>query len=1094
MINGKYYESDYEEAFIEVLQDNGWDYAYGENIHRQLTEGLIETDLAEYLTSTYTDLTDNEVRRCIAQLRNTAAANNYLTARAVIMLYRQGFTLQRDDTQLPDIHIDFIDFETAEYNIFKAVNQFTMIEGKEERRPDVLLFINGIPVCIIELKNPTDPTATIHDAWEQIHIRYRRDINSLLRFCALSCISDGANSRLGTPFTPYAHYYAWKKVENEDEPAKGVYEMNTLIAGAFSTTRIIELLRDFVYFPDVEEGKEDEKQIVCRYPQYFATIKLFDNILRHVKSHKGGDGKGGTYFGATGCGKTFTMLFLARRLALRAKKQLGSPTILIIVDREDLQTQSGALFCASKDFLEDENVREIVDREDLKKELSARGAGGVYVMTIQKFCEEIGFLNDRANIICLSDEAHRTQTGTGEKLKVVTEKKDKDNKAIAETSDNSKIGAFVSYGFAYYLRTAFPKATFVGFTGTPIDETIHVFGDVVDRYTMKQAVEDEITVDLKYAPRLARVIMDAAKAKQIEDYYKQCEDEGTDPAKIAKSKQAMASMNAILGEDGRLGRVANDIVTHYDAFTANRTNTVTKAMIVCSDRKIAFNLYKKILAIRPDWFEPKRVQDESKFVTPEEKEELLTYRELPMINLVATQGSNDEKDLYDLCGDKAYRKMLDKEFKKEKSNFRIAIVVDMWITGFDVPSLTILYNDKPLQRHSLIQTISRVNRKYQGKDFGLIVDYLGIRDNMQKAMKQYGGEGGATSPDDVETTYKVFVAQLEVLKELFAKFCMDEFFKGTPLSRLTCLQAAAEFVLEKPTEPKDGKPSFKTLVKGHVRRLKMAYDICQPAGRLDGQECAYSQFFMAVQSLILKMTLEGKDEATMNKDVAAMVQEAINCTGVETVLNASDDEEIFSDDFMKEIDDAKLPNTKFQMLVKVLKQAIRDYGKTNKAKARQFEEMLQQVIDEYNKRDKLTFTNNVATDTVNAVTDVVETKLKKCIERIKGLFGMLKKDKLEFQKMGITFEEKAFYDILIEVRDKYHFDFDDNKCKDLAKKINDLIAQSAVYADFLNNNNIRAKLSSDLTDILYKNGYPPEWNEEIFTKVLAQVENFKTYN
>ena len=1097
MINGKYYENDFEEAFVQLLQDAGWQYSYGESIVREQTSALLGDDMTTFLHASYPDLTAEELARCVANLRNTTSTTEYLTARTVFRLYQDGFTLTRDDMTKPDMHVDYIDFDTPDYNLFRAVNQFTMREGKEERRPDVLLFVNGIPVCIIELKNPADEHATIWDAWQQIHVRYRRDIPSLTKYCALSCISDAANTRLGTPFSPFKHYYAWKKVDNADERAMdGVAEMKTLIAGAFTPDRLLSILRDFVYFPDVQKDKEDETEVVCRYPQYFATLKLEVNILNHLRSAKGGDGKGGTYFGATGCGKTYTMLFLARRLALRAKSRLGSPTILIIVDREDLQTQTGELFCASKDFLNEPSTREIENREDLKNELSARESGGVFVMTIQKFCEDIGFLSDRTNIICFSDEAHRTQTSVGEKLNVYDK----------PTGKKGKMGAFVTYGFAYHLRTAFPKATFVGFTGTPIDDTIHVFGDVVDYYTMNEAVADGITVPLKYVARLARVNMDEEKAKLIEKYYEQCAEEGTDADKIEKSKSAMSSLNVILGEDGRLEKVAKDIADHYDQFVANQSASVVKAMVVCSDRKIAFNLYNKFKATRPDWFVERRVPDESIYQTPEEKAELEKIKPLPMMNLVATQGSNDEKALYDLCGTKAYRKMLDTEFKKEKSNFRIAIVVDMWITGFDVPSLTILYNDKPLQRHTLIQTISRVNRKFEGKEFGLIMDYIGIRENMKKSMKQYGGGnggGGYTDPDDLETTYQIFLSELDELNALFDGFDNDQFFSDNPIMRLNCLQQASEFVLTKDAERKDDEscdaqkkklPGFRTRFKGHVRRLKMAYDICQPAGRLQPQETALAQFYMAVQSMVSKVIGDGKDVMEMNREVESMVGDAINCPRVEKVLNGDEEIDIFGEEFLKEIEDVKQPRTKFQLLVQAIKRVIKEYAKINRVKSKQFEEMLQAVIDEYNQRDNLTFTNDVAADTVNAVQDVVETKLQKLSDQIKSIFDLLNKDKAEFKEMGITFEEKAFYDILVEVRDKYKFEYADDRCISLAKKIKQLIDKSSVYANWLVNDNIRAHLSFDLAKLIYKEGYPPQWDEEVFEKVMAQVKDFKTYN
>ncbi len=684
-------------------------------------------------------------------------------------------------------------------------------------------------------------------------------------------------------------------------------------------------------------------------------------------------------------------------------------------------------------------------------------------MTIQKLTADIGFLNDRANIICLSDEAHRTQLGTGEKVVVDAQK-----------------GVYETYGFAHYLREAFPKATFVGFTGTPIDETIHVFGEIVDRYSMKQAVRDGITVDIKYEARLARVKMDQEQAQKIEAFYKECEQEGADPAQIERSKNAMSSMEVILGDDGRLEKVANDIVQHYEQFTENRQGMVNKAMIVCANRQIAFKLYKKLVSVRPTWAEG----------------------DIPKLNFVATRGQNDPQELYELCGDRAHHKNLDIEFKKPESPFHIVIVVDMWITGFDVPNLTLLYNDKPLRRHSLIQTISRVNRKYEGKEFGLVVDYLGIRENMLKALKQYGGDGeggSGTTIEQVEDVYETFKKILVELNELFEDFDMSPYFEKNSIVRYECLNRAVEFVLSQVTEQtekekKDRVPTFKTIFIQTVKRLKSAYDICQPAGKLNSQESALANFYMGVSNILSKYTSNGKDVAQMNKIVEEMVKKAIECTGVETILNAEGAEDLFGEGIWAEIHEIKAPNTKFQLLVKMMKRAIKEYSKVNKAKAQQFEQMLQEVIEEYNTRDKLIFTNSVAQDTVNAVQNVVEEKVQTYIDRIQDLFAKLKTDREEFKNMGITFEQKAFYDILVEVRNRYQFEYEDERCKELSIKISELIENSSIYANWLHNANIRSQLSFNLVALLYQEGYPPEWSNEIFEKVLDQVENFKKYN
>lgn len=596
-----YCESEYEAAMLDLLVSLGWTQSGGDELYRKYSDALILDDLRSYLQQRFPDFTPEELERIIFNLSNSGAATDYLALRATASLCVNGFVFSRDDLSLPNQHVDYIDFENPHANIFRAVNQLTIRELGVERRPDILLFVNGIPLCIIELKNPAQRQVSIFDAWEQIHIRYKRDIPSLMKFCVLSAISDGGSTRLGTTYAPFEHYYAWKKVENEEDAAAGLGEMQTLVKGAFAPERFLEIVRDFVYFPDVQEGQQRETEIVCRYPQFFAVKKLYDSILGHLREH-GGDGKGGIYFGATGCGKTFTMLFLARRII---KRTVLSPTILIIVDREDLETQSGKLFESSTDFLGDDSIRSFDSREDLKTELLARQSGGIFVTTVQKFCETTGLLSERGNIICFSDEAHRTQLNLGEKLQ------------IKDGSEDGKAGAFVKFGFAQYLHDALPNATFVGFTGTPIEETVHVFGPVVDKYTMKQAVADGITVPLKYEARLARIVLDTEKAQEIEAYYAQCEEEGADAEKVDRSRRAMSKLEVILGDDDRLERMAADIVVHYESYVAEHVGTVSKAMIVSSTRPIAYRLHEKLKAIRPEWFKPKRVADESIFDTPE---------------------------------------------------------------------------------------------------------------------------------------------------------------------------------------------------------------------------------------------------------------------------------------------------------------------------------------------------------------------------------------------------------------------------------------------------------------------------------------------
>ncbi|MCL2139572.1 MAG: DUF3387 domain-containing protein, partial [Treponema sp.] len=666
--------------------------------------------------------------------------------------------------------------------------------------------------------------------------------------------------------------------------------------------------------------------------------------------------------------------------------------------------------------------------------------------------EKTGLLSTRNNIICISDEAHRTQLNYGSKLKITAE------------------GIKKSYGFAKYLRDSFPNATYAGFTGTPIDETIHVFGDVVAQYTMQESCEDGITVPITYEPRLARVLLSGKQAKEIERYYNQCLTEGTNPDQVEKSKRAMSELKRILGHPERQKKLAKDIVDHYEALCSEKPQIIQKAMIVCNDRELAYSLYREIIALRPEWNMPKKSENE--FLSKEEAEKLIP---LEKIKLVATRDKDDEKTLYNLLGDRDYRRKLDKQFKNNNSNFKIAIVVDMWITGFDVPSLAVMYIDKPIQRHTLIQTISRVNRVFEGKDKGLVVDYIGIKEDMMQAVKKYSGPQGSPV-EELEGALNVFRNHLQLASNIMHGFNADKFFHGLPLERLICLNKAAEFVqLKKETEIRFMHITFK---------LKSAYEICFPSGRIGDSETEQAQFYLAIRSVIYKQTKgHTPDSEIMNRHVEEMVMRAISCSGIENIVNHKEGDDIFGEDFRRQLDKIDMPITKFNALLKLLKKAISDYGKTNKVKAIVFDERLKKVVEQYNNRDNLVFTSGVVADFVDSLSD----------EIIK-IIDDLEEDKSSFEKLGITYEEKIFYDILIKVRDDHGFEYDEEKCIILAGEIKILVDDKSKYTDWATREDIKNELNMDLTKLLYKNGYPPEWNDEVFQQVLEQSENYKKYS
>lgn len=1102
--NGRYCEADFENAFLSFLEAEGWQYLFGNSIPRASRRDVLYVDdLEQFLRKANPDLLAEEIRQIIDIVRLAGGESDFATLHKVYGWMVDG--IQFVPQGKPARMVALIDFENPENNIFRVVNQFaveyTNNGQTETRRPDILLYVNGLPLCIFELKNPADPTATIHSAWEQIYTRYWRDIPHLLHYCPLACISDGVKTRLGTVRTPYEHFYAWRRVENEDKVSTLPFdEMQTMIKGVYNPRRFLEIFRDYIYFQD-SEYDSSEREIVCRYPQFFAARLLKQSIIKSVVEKSG---KGGTYFGATGCGKTYTMAFLARQLALRCTDvpQIGSPTIVMIVDRDELQKQGAKLFTKSKEFLNLGEVRIVPSRKALREELGARQSGGFYICTIQKFCDreddKIGLINERANIICFSDEAHRTQLEHAKKIRF-SQDADKNMKAM------------VSKPYAKVLKEAFPQATFVGFTGTPISETYQTFGSEIDRYTMDQAVADGLTVSIKYHPRITKVLLDQEKVKEIEAYYKQCADEGATAEDIEASKKAMSSMEVILKEPSRLERLAVDIHDHYVSACANDPERVQKAMVVCSNRPIAYELLKIFQQKYPEWFAEKKTPGD---VTVSD-EEMRRLKPMPFMAMVASVGSNDPAEMYQYLGGVKNSKRseeLDAAFKQDKSNFRIAIVVDMWITGFDVPSLTYMYNDKPLQTHLLIQTISRVNRKYPGKEYGMIVDYIGIRDNMREALKMYGGNCSiAPTADDVEQATDAFRQELMILKDLFSGYDLTPFLdpERDPAERYTLLAKAAEYVFastnELNTESEGGKSiqkvSFKTYFLKTVKRMRAAYDICQPSGELSEEESSLAQCFMAIAGFVRKMSGTSEvDTQSMNRHVEKMVEEALRYNKVENVLEEGEQEDIFSPEYYEKLSDVKMPASKLELLVKALKKQIAEYSKTNQMAAKKFQEMLEKTIQQYHERRK----HLTLEEAGIAQEETSEEIIRNATEQALQLLKEMQADRESFRKVGLTFEEKAFYDILMTLRDEYNFEYGtdrvvdgvsvNDKCKALAKKIKDIIDVKSSFADWLNNQIVRDQLKFDIKVCLIKNGYPPQYSPEVFRKVMEQVENFEENN
>ena len=1065
----KFTEAQLEKAFTELLGNENFPHRLGETISRAVDEVLIEEDLQIFLLKQYQaeGLTVTEAKSIILQLKTLPSSDLYESNKTFNKMLSDGFILKREDRNQKDIYIQLIDYnglnkhrqpkaeqvisvvaeDEEKYgndnNIYKFVTQLE-IHGSEKRIPDGIIYINGLPVVVFEFKSAIREEATIYDAFKQLTVRYRRDIPELFKYNCFCVISDGVNNKAGSFFAPYEFFYGWRRVAGLAKDVDGIDSMFTLIQGMFHKNRLRDIIRNFIYIPDT--SKKNEK-ILCRYPQYYAARVLYDSIKKAQKPN--GDGKGGTYFGATGCGKSFTMLYLTR--LLMKSEHFESPTIVLITDRTDLDDQLSGQFTNAKNFIGDNTVVSVESRAQLRELLQGRESGGVFLTTIHKFTEDTELLTKRSNVICISDEAHRSQVNLDQKIKV-TEK-----------------GVTKTYGFAKYLHDSLPNATYVGFTGTPIDATLDVFGKVVDAYTMTESVRDEITVRIVYEGRAAKVALKNGELEKIEKYYEAAAEAGANDYQIEESKKQTANMYAILGDPVRLKEVADDFVTHYSNRVSEGATVKGKAMFVCSNREIGYELYKNIIALKPEWNEI-RAAEEGVVLTDKDKREL---KPIERIKMIMTRGQDDPKEMHDLLGTKEYRKELDRQFKNEKSNFKIAIVVDMWLTGFDVPFLDSIYIDKPIKQHNLIQTISRVNRKFEGKNKGLVVDYIGIKKQMNLALAKYN-KGDKDNFEDINESIIIVRNHLDLLAKLFYKFDSSNYFKGTTLQQLNALNLAAEFA----QQSKD----FETRFMGLVKRLKAAYDICAGSEQLAQLERDYTHFYLAVRSIVFKLTKgDAPDTAQMNARVREMIKDALQSDGIEEIFKLGDvdesEQDLFDADYLAKIDKIKMPNTKIKLLQQLLAKVIGEIRKVNKVKGIDFTKKMQTLVDRYNQRDE---------------NDVLRSEVyEEMAEQLTNLIWEVHEEFSAGDALGIDFEEKAFYDILKELCVKYDFKYPDDKMIELAKAVKDLVDGQAKFPDWNKRDDIKSALKVGLILLLDEFGYPPVERDEVYVEIFEQAENFK---
>ena len=1063
----KFTEEKLEKAFIELLANEGFQHYLGNTLVRNADEVIIEADLISYLLKKYDDkqITLNEAKSIILQLKTLPASDLYESNKTFMRWVSDCFILKREDLRQKDIHIELIDYNGLETqlespylnfisdkhkdqnpsdnNIYKFVNQL-LIVGNEKRIPDGIIYINGLPLVVFEFKSAIRDEATVFDAFNQLTVCYRRDIPELFKYNAFCVISDGVNNKAGSFFAPYEFYYAWRRIAGLAKDVDGIDSMFTLVQGMLNQNRLRDILRNFIHIPDT--SKKNEK-IVCRYPQYYAAKRLYDNIKLAQKPK--GNGKGGTYFGATGCGKSFTMLYLVR--LLMKSEYFASPTIVMITDRTDLDDQLSVQFTNAKKFIGDNTVMSVESRTNLRELIQGRQSGGVFLTTIHKFTEDTQLLSNRTNIICISDEAHRSQINLDQKIKV-TEK-----------------GVTKTFGFAKYLHDSLPNATFVGFTGTPIDATLDVFGKVVDAYTMTESVKDEITVRIVYEGRAAKVALNNSELEKIEKYYEGAAEAGANEYQIEQSKEESAKMNVILGDPKRLLALAEDFVTHYESRISEGSTVIGKAMFVSSRREIAYEFYKNVIALRPEWNEIKATADNQEISEDEQKK----IKPMERIKMIMTRSKDDDKTLYDLLGTSEYRKTLDTEFKNEKSNFKIAIVVDMWLTGFDVPFLDSIYIDKPIKQHNLIQTISRVNRKFEGKNKGLVVDYIGIKKQMNLALAKYN-KGDEDNFEDIAESLIIVRNHLDLLAKLFHTFDSTKYFEGTTLEQLNTLNLAAEFAQQ--------TIEFETRFMGLVKRLKAAYDICTGSESLIQTERDHTHFYLAVRSIVYKLTKgNAPDTAQMNARVREMIKEALQSDGVQELFKLGVEEEseqdLFDKDYLAKIEKIKLPNTKIKLLQQLLAKVIGEIKKANKVKGIDFTKKMQVLVERYNQRDE---------------SDILRSEVyEEIAEQLTNLILEVHQEFSSGDALGIDFEEKAFYDILKELCVKYDFNYPEPKLIELAKAVKVLVEGQAKFPDWNKRDDIKSALKVGLILLLDAFGYPPVERDEVYVEIFEQAENFK---
>lgn len=1006
-------EADYENSIIELFQnDLGYEHVYGPDIERDFDCPLYEKILVDSLHRLNGDLPEAAIQDALFKLKNFEIGE-LAHKNAVFMEYLQNgipvsfFVKGEERSSI----VYLADYKNVDNNSFIVANQWTFIENSE-KRPDIILFLNGLPVVLVELKSPSREETDVSEAYRQLR-NYMQEIPSMFVYNAICVMSDHLTSKAGTITSGEDRFMEWKTKDGSYENTQYA-QFDTFFEGLFQKERLLDIIKNFICFSN--EGLDSFK-ILAGYHQYFAVRKAIESTKRATVT----DGKGGVFWHTQGSGKSLSMVFYAHLL----QEALDSPTIVVLTDRNDLDDQLYGQFAKCKDFLRQEPVQ-AESRNDLKSLLAGRRANGILFTTMQKFEESDEPLSERRNIIVMADEAHRGQYGLAEKIK------------ISKNEDGEDVAKRV-VGTARVIRNALPNATYIGFTGTPISSkdrsTREVFGDYIDIYDMTQAVEDGATRPVYYESRVIKLNLDRATLQLIDAEY-DLMALNADEEVIEKSKRELGRMEAVLGNDNTINSLVTDIIDHYEN---NREDLLTgKAMIVAYSRPIAMKIYKRILELRPDWTEK--------------------------VGVVMTSGNNDPEEWRQIIGNKHHKEELAKKFKDNDSPMKIAIVVDMWLTGFDVPSLATMYVYKPMAGHNLMQAIARVNRVFRDKEGGLVVDYVGIAGALKRAMNDYTARDKKNygDPDIATAAYPKFLEKLAVCRDKFHGYDYSKFRDGTDLERAKTISGAVNFIMDR--EKIEDKDSF---VK-EALMLHQALSLC--SSLVEEEDRFEAAFFEAVRVLVLRLSNNGAGGKISLPEVNARINEllkqSIKSDGVINLFSDIREEfSLFDPKFLEEVANMKEKNLAVELLKKLIAEQVSVYRRTNVVKSEKFSEIMQRSLNAY--------LNGMLTNE-----EVIAEMLK--------LAKQIKDAQEEGDKLGLTADELAFYDALTKPEAIKDF-YENDELIAITKELTDTLRKNKTI-DWQKRESARAKMRMLIKKLLKKHKYPPEGMEDAVQTVMTQCE------